>query len=376
MSPTALGSGAKYFNAYSLQNSKTVYEGQRKSSPEKRVFILTRSAFAGQQRYGATTWSGDIVSRWSDLKDQIATGINFSLSGIPYWTMDIGGFAVENRYYDAKGETLNEWRELNARWFQFGTFCPVFRSHGQYPFREIYNIAPEGHAVYNTLVYYDKLRYQLLPYIYSLAGHSFFNDYTIMRGLIMDFPDDDAVKKVGDQYMFGPSLLVNPVVEYKSVSREAYLPKAEGWYDLYSGKFLAGGQTITAQAPLERIPVYVRAGAIIPTGPAIQYTSEKPVDPLTVYVYAGANGRFDLYEDEGINYNYEQNRYSLISFSFNNKTKTITVGKRMGDFEGMLQSRKIQFVLVTEENGVGISNVPRAIKVIDYTGEEVGVSFQ
>jgi alpha-D-xyloside xylohydrolase len=375
MSPTAIGPGAKYFNAYSLVNSKSVYEGQRKSSPEKRVFILTRSAFAGQQRYGATTWSGDIVSRWSDLKDQIATGINFSLSGIPYWTMDIGGFAVEQRYYNATGETLDEWRELNTRWFQFGTFCPIFRSHGQFPFREIYNIAPEGHPVYNTLVYYDKLRYRLLPYIYSLAGHAFLNDYTIMRGLVMDFPKDPAVNEIADQYMFGPSLLINPVTEFKSTSRQVYLPKSAGWFDFYTGKYFAGGQSIKAEAPTERIPVYVKAGSIIPTGPEMQYTSEKPADPLTIFVYAGADGSFTLYEDEGANYNYEQGKYSLIPFSYNNATKTVTVGKRRGEFDGMLKNRTMNFSLVWEDNPAGMSTSTHPAKVINYTGEEVTISF-
>jgi alpha-D-xyloside xylohydrolase len=186
MKQTGIGPGEKYFNAYSLMNSKSVYEGQRKSSPDKRVFILTRSAYAGQQRYGAATWSGDIVSRWSDFQDQIATGINFALSGIPYWTMDIGGFAVESRYYNLNGESQKEWRELNTRWFQFGAFCPLFRSHGQFPLREIYNIAPAGTKEYESMVYYTKLRYRLMPYIYSLAGQAYHSDYTIMRGLMMD----------------------------------------------------------------------------------------------------------------------------------------------------------------------------------------------
>ncbi|WP_333821177.1 TIM-barrel domain-containing protein [Ohtaekwangia sp.] len=370
---TAMGPGAKYFNAYSLMNAKGVYEGQRASSPEKRVFILTRSAFAGQQRYGATTWSGDIVSRWSDLQDQIATGINFSLSGIPYWTMDIGGFAVEKRFYNLTGETLNEWRELNTRWFQFGVFCPVFRSHGQFPLREIYNIAPEGTAEYNSLVYYDKLRYHLLPYIYSLAGHSYFNNSTIMRGLVMDFNADSKVHNIADEYMFGPDLLINPVHTFKARTRQVYLPATTGWYDLYTGKYFDGGQTIEASAPLDRIPVYVKEGSILPAGPEIQYTSEKSADPLTLYVYAGKDASFTLYEDEGINYNYEQGKYSTIPFTYNESTKTLTIGDRQGSYQGMPEKRTVKIVWVNKDHAAGVSFTAQPAQVIEYTGKTVSV---
>jgi alpha-D-xyloside xylohydrolase len=376
MSPTALGPGAKYFNAYSLMNSKSVYEGSRKSNPDKRVFILTRSAYAGQQRYAAATWSGDIVSRWSDMQDQIATGINFSLSGIPYWTMDIGGFAVENRYYDAKGETLEEWRELNLRWFQFGAFAPLFRSHGQYPFREIYNIAPQGHSVYNSMVYYDKLRYKLMPYIYTLAGKSYLDNYTIMRGLIMDFPGDEKVKDIGDQYMFGPSLLINPVYSYQARTREVYLPKAAGWYDLYSGSFKQGGQRLGVDAPLERMPVFVKSGSIIPAGPDLQYTSEKPAEKITLYVYAGANADFELYEDEGINYNYERGHYTIIPVHYDDTNKTVMIGDRQGSFNNMLINRKFEFVWVTVDKPVGMGQNTRPSQVVDYSGKQVTVNLK
>ena len=368
MSPTALGPGAKYFNAYSLMNAKGVYEGQRKSSPDKRVFILTRSAYAGQQRYGAVTWSGDIVSRWSDFKDQIAAGINFSLSGIPYWTMDIGGFAVERRYYDATGETLREWRELNTRWFQFGTFCPVFRSHGQYPVREIYNIAEKGSVEYNSMLYYDKLRYRLLPYIYSLAGHSYFNDYTIMRGLVMDFKVDIKGRDIGDQYMFGPSLLVNPVYEFNARERSVYLPATTGWYDFYSGKYYEGGQTIQVNAPLDRMPLFVKAGSIIPAGPEIQYTTEKKADPLTVYVFTGEDAAFVLYEDEGDNNNYEQGKYTTIPMKYSERDGTLTIGERQGSFTGMLEKRNLKIVWVTMNKPVGVELTPQSSQDVLYTG--------
>lgn len=375
MSPTALGPGAKYFNGYSLVNSKSVYEGQRKSSPDKRVFILTRSAFAGQQRYGAATWSGDIVSRWSDLKDQIATGINFSLSGIPYWTMDIGGFSVEKRYERATGETLNEWRELNTRWYQFGAFCPLFRSHGQYPLREIYNIAPEDHPAYKSMLYYNKLRYVLMPYFYSLAGKSYHDDYTIMRGLVMDFNNDPRVLNINDQYMCGPSLLINPVYTYQSRDRKVYLPASAGWYDLYTGQYFEGGQTITADAPFERIPVFVKAGSILPAGPEMQYSTEKPADDITLYVYTGKDATFKLYEDENVTYNYEQGKFSVIPFDYNQDTKTLTIGDRTGSFDGMLQKRNFRIVWVNADKPVGLSLKTPSQQVISYEGKAVQVKL-
>src|SRR5690606_38153898 len=251
MTPTALGPGAKYFNAYSLLNAKGIYEGQRSVNPNERVFILTRSAFAGLQHFGAATWSGDISSRFDELKRQIPAGLNFSLSGLPYWTTDIGGFFVEDKYDrpDPKGEALEEWRELNTRWYQFGTFTPLFRSHGQYPYREVFNIAPETHKAYKSIGWYNKLRYRLMPYIYTLAGKVYHEDYTIMRALIMDFPSDQKVRQIGDQYMFGPSFLINPITEYKADQRAVYLPASTNWYNLYSGSFVKGGQNITAEAP-------------------------------------------------------------------------------------------------------------------------------
>lgn len=369
------GLGDRYFNAYSLVNSKSVYEGQRKSSPDKRVFILTRSAYAGQQRYGAITWSGDIVSRWSDFKDQIAAGVNFSLSGIPYWTMDIGGFAVEKRYEHATGETLNEWRELNTRWFQFGVFVPIFRSHGQFPYREIYNIAPEKSDAYNTLVYYDKLRYRLMPYIYSLAGQSYFNNYTIMRGLVMDFNADKNVHNIADQYMFGPSLLINPVSEYKATSRKVYLPASTGWYDFYTGKYFNGGQTLDVDAPLNKIPVFVKEGSIIPAGPEIQYATEKKADPLTLYVFTGANAHFELYEDEDVNYNYEQNQYTSIPFDYNEATHTLTIGARQGSYKAMLEERNFHIVLVSSSHPVGVGLTAPPDQVIRYTGQSTTINL-
>lgn len=376
MSPTAMGPGAKYFNAYSLLNAKGVYEGQRKSSPDKRVFILTRSAFAGQQRYGAATWSGDIVSRWSDFTDQIATGINFSLSGIPYWTMDIGGFAVERRYEKATGAELKEWRELNTRWFQFGAFCPLFRSHGQFPFREIYNIAPEGSPEYNSMVYYDKMRYRLLPYIYALAGQSYFDDYTIMRGLVMDFTADQTACNIADQYMFGPALLVSPVSTYGARSRKVYLPAATGWYDFYTGAYTPGGQHVEAGAPLDRMPIYVREGSILPAGPELQYSDEKITDPLTLYVFTGKDATFSYYEDEGTNYGYEQGQYARIPLSYSESTHTLTIGERQGSYPGMQVNRTIQVVWISKDRPAGVALQTAAnAQTLTYQGKEVRLTM-
>jgi alpha-D-xyloside xylohydrolase len=373
MNPTALGPGEKYFNAYSLLNSKSVYEGQRNSSPEKRVFILTRSAYAGQQRYGAVTWSGDIVSRWSDFKDQIATGVNFSLSGIPYWTMDIGGFAVEGRYNNATGETLNEWRELNTRWFQFGAFCPVFRSHGQFPLREIYNIAPEGSTEYSSMEFYTRLRYRLMPYIYSIAGSAYHSDYTILRGLVMDFGNDRKTHEIADQYMFGPSILVAPVTDFKARQREVYLPQGSRWFDFYSGKVVDGGQVVNVAAPLERIPLFVREGSIIPAGPVMQYTDEKPTDPVTLYVFQGQDADFTLYEDEGTNYNYEKGQFSRIDLKYDEATKTVSIGERKGSFPGMPANRKFEIVWVSDQSG-GIGLDARPGQVVEYSGAVINVA--
>jgi alpha-D-xyloside xylohydrolase len=374
MTPTYEGSSTTYFNAFPLMNAKGVYEGQRKANPVNRVFILTRSAYAGLQRYAAAAWSGDIASRWEDMKTQISAGLNFSLSGMPYWTMDIGGFSVEKRYEEAKGADLEEWRELNTRWYQFGSFVPLFRVHGQFPFREIYNIAPESHPAYKSMMYYSKLRYRLMPYIYSLAGKSYHEDYTIMRGLVMDFPEDLKASNLNDAYLFGPSLLINPVLGYKDRTRNVYLPTGQGWYDLYTGKYFKGGQDITATAAYEKIPVYVKEGSIIPSGPELQYTSEKAVDPLTVFVYTGKDASFSLYEDEGTNYNYEKGAFSTINFTYSESTKTLTLGDRKGSFAGMLKNRTINVVFITPKSAKGIAFNLKADKTVKYTGKQLRIT--
>jgi len=374
MGPTFLGSSTRFFNSYSLMNAKGVYEGQRKANPDQRVFILTRSAFAGIQRFSAATWSGDIATRWHDMKDQIACGLNFSISGTPYWTMDIGGFSIENRYYNLTGENLNEWQEIMTRWYQFGAFCPLFRAHGQFPFREIYNIAGTNKAIYDALVSCDKLRYKLMPYIYSLAGSTYQNDYTIMRALAMDFTSDPKVYDINDQFMFGPSILVNPVCEYKARSRSLYLPSNTNWYDLNSGKFYSGGQIINATAPISNIPVYVKEGSIVPAGPDIQYAMEKS-DPITLFIYMGKDGQFNLYEDEGINYDYEKGAFSNILFTYNEASKTLKIGKREGMFAGMLANRTFQIVWISKNKPKALNGDVKPDKTIIYKGEELKVSI-
>lgn len=356
--PTALGPSAKFFNAYALMNAEAIYDGQRGVNPDQRVFLLTRSGFAGCQRYSTATWSGDIATRWEDMKAQISAGLNFAVSGIPYWTMDIGGFCVENRYVAGQAEMnktgrenedYKEWRELNTRWYQFGAFCPLFRAHGQYPFREVWNIAPEGHPAYNSIVYYTKLRYNMMPYIYSLAGMTYFNDYTIMRPLVMDFTADANVNNVGDQFMFGPAMMAAPVYEYGARSREIYFPAGCGWYDFYSGRYVDGGQKLKVDAPYERMPLFVRSGAIVPYGPDMQYSNEKPASEITLYVYAGKDGAFTLYEDEGVNYNYEKGQYATIPFVYNEAAGTLTIGDRAGEFPGMLKERTFNIVKVSKD---------------------------
>jgi alpha-D-xyloside xylohydrolase len=375
MTPTALGSAAEYLNAYPLQNAKGIYEGQRSQYPDKRVFLLTRSGFAGSQRYAAAIWSGDIGATWQDMKNQIAAGINFSLSGLPYWTMDIGGFVVPEKFEKPDAESLEEWRELNARWYQFGAFVPLFRAHGQFPYREIFNIAPDDHAAYKSILYYDNLRYRLLPYIYSLAGAAYHENSTIMRGLVMDFEKDTAVLHIGDQYLFGPSLLINPVYNYKQRNRELYLPACAGWYDLYSGRYYTGGRKIIAEAPYERMPVFVKAGSIVPFGPALQYTSEKPADTIMLNVYAGADASFDLYEDEGTNYNYEKGAFSTISIKYNEAAKTVTIGDRKGSFNGMLQKRIFHINFITPKEAKRLDFDVRSRKEVLYDGKKVMIKL-
>ncbi len=384
--PTALGTATEYFNAYSIVNADAIYNGQRSVNPNQRVFLLTRSGFAGEQRYSTATWSGDIATRWEDMRAQMTAGLNYSMAGLPFWGMDQGGFCVENRYVAAQQEfdktgkenaDLKEWRELQARWNQFGCFVPLYRAHGQWPLREVWNIAPADHPAYKTIVAYDKLRYRLMPYLYSMAGMVHLKDYTMMRGLVMDFNGDEKVLDIKDQWMFGSALMACPVGEYQKSSREVYLPKQKGWYDFYTGAYHAGGQTIVADAPYDKIPVFIPEGAILPIGPEMQWSDEKKPELIDLYVYAGKDGSYTLYEDEGTNYNYEKGKYAVIDFKYDDARKQVTIGARKGSFDGMLQKRRFNIILVDQkkQQGVNLAKSPKG-KVVKYAGQAMTVKLK
>ena len=386
--PTALGTSTEYFNAYSTVNADAIYNGQRSvwkgKANEPRVFLLTRSGFAGEQRFSTATWSGDIGTRWEDMRAQMTAGLNYSISGLPFWGMDQGGFCVENRYvaaqqlFDRTGqenEDLKEWRELQTRWNQFGTFIPLFRSHGQWPLREIWNIAPDNHPAYQSFVYYDKLRYRLMPYLYSMAGWAHFKDYTLMRPLVMDFNGDKAVEDIGNQWMFGPALMACPVGYYKARNRSVYFPRQCGWYNLYTNEYIAGGQTLVVDAPYEQIPVFVREGAIIPFGPEMEWSDEKPAELINLYVYAGQDGLFQLYEDEGTNYNYEKGKYATIDITYDDAAKTVSFGARKGQFNGMLKNRQFNVVLISKDSAKSLNLDNPEGKLVNYSGKAISINL-
>ena len=363
LTPTALGPSTEYLNAYSIVNADAIYNGQRGVEPDKRVFLLTRNGFAGLQRYSTATWSGDIGTSWTDMRMQMAAGLDYSMSGIPFWGMDIGGFSVMGKFYDMANE--GEWQELQTRWHQFGTFVPLFRTHGQWPRRELWNIAPEGSPAYESILWYMQLRYRLMPYLYSLGGAINREDYTLMRGLPMDFPSDPTVRDLSDQWMFGPALMPCPVYEYGARTREVYFPEG-GWYDFYSGEYIPGGQTLTVAAPYERMPLFVRAGSIIPFGPEMEWSDEKPADNIRLYVYAGADADFTIYEDDGLTYAYERGEFSTVPIHWDDASSTLTIGDRSGAFEGMLDSRTFHVVIINKES-------PR---IYDPEAEGIAVNYE
>ena len=522
----SLGTGARYFNTYPLMTTSAVYNGQRSVTSDKRVFILTRSAFAGQQRNAAVTWSGDIYAYWNVFRKQISAGLNFCFSGIPYWTTDIGAFFVTL----TDGCKDNSYKELFTRWYQFGAFCPVFRVHGTNTPREIWQFGDKGSWAYDTQLKFDNLRYRLLPYIYSTAWEVTNNGYTMMRGLAFDFPEDQKVYNIDNQYMFGQAFLVNPVTgymyypwtgpdkgesipssnlftvdgkkggltaeffegtkfdqkfaavtdstidhnwgngyplkgmtsdyfsirwtgkvladqtgEYKFITsaddgvhlwvngkllindwkthateshygmislekgktydikleyfenmggadiklgwrppsynskkdiklpektRNVYLPASTGWIDFWTGKTFEGGQTIKAPAPIDIMPLYVKEGSIIPMGPFLQYSTEKPEDPVELRIYPGNDGKFTLYEDENDNYDYEKGIYSTITFKWDDAKKALTIDNRRGSFPGMSNEHKFNIVKVSKDNGVGMNTVKEYEKVIVYDGKK------
>ena len=382
---TYLGSFRKVRNAYPLIAVGGVSDHQRQTSTDKRVFILTRSAFAGQQRYGANSWSGDVVSDWNVLRNQISGGLNFSLCGIPYWNGDIGGF-FPSRF--SGGVKNVAYRELYVRWLQFAAFTPMMRSHGTDTPREIWNFGEKGSWEYNTIEKYINLRYRLLPYIYSTSWQVTANGSSMMRALMMDFASDKKVLDINNEYMFGKSILVSPVTEplYTVNKKEGstsdfgvvkssktYLPEGAEWYDFWSGVKLKGGQEVERLTPMDIMPLYIKAGSIIPMGPTVQYANEKQ-DPTEIRIYPGADGEFTLYDDEKDNYNYEKGKYATIEFNWDDATKTLTIGDRKGSFNGMLNSRTFNIIVVSDQNG-GASTAVKFTKTIKYNGKAKSIKL-
>jgi alpha-D-xyloside xylohydrolase len=356
--------GKQYANAYPLHVCKTVYDGWRSVTTAKRVQILSRSAFAGNQRFGSIHWNGDIGGDWGWFNKSIRAGLNFCMAGMPYWTTDIGGFfRPSNQYTDAG------YNELLTRWIEYGAFCPIFRMHGYNSNTEIWNFTA---ATQTNFLLYDKLRYRLLPYVYSMAGMVTRSGYTMMRGLVMDFRNDPAVNNIWNQFMFGPAFMVSPVLSAGATTRSVYLP-AGTWYDFWTGTSAtyASGTNVTAQAPLNHIPLYIRAGSIVPMGPELQYATQKQADTIELRVYGGANGSFTLYEDEGNNYNYESGAYATIPLTYNDATGKITIGTRSGSFTGMLTNRVFTVVFVSSGHGVDEPKTASPDCIVNYNGTGV-----
>jgi alpha-D-xyloside xylohydrolase len=364
--PLSIGAGDQFTNAYPLFASRSLYEGQRATSSDKRVVTLTRSAFPGQQRYAAASWSGDINGDWETFRRQIPAGLNVSLTGQPYWTTDCAGFFHPGDQYKSA-----DFNELLVRWFQWSTFCPILRVHGFKTETEMWKWLPDTQE---HLLAYDRLRYRLLPYNYSVASRVTFQNDTFMRPLGMDFPQDPKAWDVADQYLFGPAFLVSPVTQPQATSREVYLPAGARWVNFWTGQTQEGGQAITVAAPLAQMPLLVRAGSIVPFGPDVQYANEKSADPIELRVYPGADGSFTLYEDEGDGYGYEKGSRAAIPFTWNDRTRTLTIGPRQGEFPGMLKTRTFRIVLVASGAGTGIEPAAAAVEV-PYDGRPVEKSL-
>ena len=373
MGPTAQGPGAAFFNSYPLVHGGGVADGLRVAKPDVRPFILTRSGFAGTQRTSSALWSGDVASRWDDLRDQISAGTNLSMSGIPNWTHDIGGFALEDRYTRQDPAHVAEWRELNLRWFQLGAFSPLFRSHGEAPKREIFEIAANDQAMYDSMVAYDRLRYRLMPYIYTIAADTWHRDGTMMRGLVMDFAADRKTWNIDDEYMFGPAFLVAPVTEFKARSRDVYLPAGTGWYDFADGKFYKGGQVVKADAPRERMPLFVRAGSIVPTGPVMQWTGEQLDGPIVLHVFTGADGNFSLYEDDGLSPGYKKGEFARVPVKWDEASGTLTIGARQGSYPNMPGKRAVSVRFHAPDAAVAPDFSENSAISLVYTGKELVV---
>lgn len=382
---TYLGSFRKVRNAFPLASVGGVYDHQRAETSDKRVFILTRSAFTGQQRYGANSWSGDVFSDWTTLRNQISGGMNFCLTGIPYWNTDIGGFWTWRSY--PKGVDDLAYHELYVRWMQFATFTPMMRSHGSNTPREIFNFGKRGDWAFDAQEKMINLRYRLLPYIYSASWDVTRHAGTMMRALFMDFPKDKAVHNIDNEFLFGKALLVAPVTDSLYVDRhngeamadfrqvktqQVYLPQGCNWVDFWTGEKQAGGQELTREVPIDLIPLYVKSGSILPLASVVHYAEEKRWDDLEIRIYPGANGEFILYEDENDNYNYEKGTYATITFSWNDKKRELTIGECKGDFPGMLQRRNFRIVRVAPGSGTGLESASDC-KHVAYTGRELKI---
>ena len=361
-----IGSGLEYTNIFPFEHTLGVSNHWQETTKQKRVFILTRSAFMGQQRVGATVWSGDVYSTWWALRRQVPAGLNFALSGFPYWTTDIGGY--HEPFTGAAN--LPAYQELYARWYEYGAFCPIFRTHGHRDHNELWT----WDRIYPALLAIDKLRYRLMPYIYSLAWKVTSDDYTIQRPLVMDFRTDPATWEIGDQFMFGPAVLVSPVLREHATKRRLYLPAGAGWYDFWTGERTAGGKETVAEAPLDRIPLDIRAGSIVPMGPEIEYAGEK-TDPIELRVYPGADGSFDLYEDQGDTYAYQQGAHSVIPIRWDDATRTLSIGARQGSYPGMKMDHTFDVVIVGADHGVGGEPTANPDKMVRYDGSAIEVKF-
>ena len=357
---TYLGPGDSVKNAYPLYETTAAYQGQRATTNDKRVVILTRSGFIGQQRNAAASWSGDISGNWETLRRQIPAGLNFSMSGLPYWTTDVGGFFRPDDQY-----TSEAYHELLIRWFEYGTFCPLFRIHGYKSETEMWKFGPK---VEQVLHQYDDLRYRLLPYIYSVAWNVTSQGGTMMSALPLEYPKDAKAREISDQFLFGPSLLINPVTEPGATTRKVYLPSGAAWFDFWTGKKTEGGQTIQADAPIERMPIFVKSGSILVLGPIVDSTRDKQ-DPTDIRIYPGQDGHFLLYDDEGDSYRYEKGSYATISLDWNDHTRILTVGNRQGSFPGMPREQTLRIFVAGKGTGAGIDSQAPPETVIHYSGE-------
>lgn len=371
--PTHLGSYRSVKNAYSVMHNSGIATHQKAVNKDKRVVILTRSGFIGQQRFGSNTWSGDVVSTWDMLEKQIPAALNYTLMGIPNWNSDIGGFFA-GRWNEGGGAKNPEYQELYVRWMQFGAFCPMMRSHGTELPREIWNFGKRGEWCFDAQEKMINLRYRLLPYIYSTSWDVSHNDGTFMRALVMDFPSDKKTHDLGGEYMFGCSVLVTPVTKPGVTEWQVYLPEGTAWWDFWTNEKQQGGRTVNRAVTKDILPLYIKAGSILPFGPKVQYSTEKNWDNLEIRVYPGADGTFTLYEDENDNYNYENGAYATITFRWDDAARRLTIENREGSFPGMLQNRKFKVILADPESGAGDQPM-KGGKTVNYTGKKTSVKL-